>query len=162
MQSELPTYILRHRRENLKKCSLRGLEKDSRFHFLTYPTSPLPNLDDYILLTLDGEPLSEKDASYGLFLLDATWRYAATMQAFVQGHFDQPIKMRSIPAGFKTAYPRRQPDCPDPEVGLASIEALYVAYWVTGRDLAGLLDNYYWKDQFLAKNSSIFQPSPSP
>lgn len=159
MNSDLPTYILRHRRENLKKCSLRGLEKRPGFHFLTYPTSPLPDISDFVLLSLDGEPLSIKDASYGLFLLDATWRYAATMQAFVERNYKKPLKKRSIPAGFKTAYPRCQPDCPDPEAGLASIEALYIAYWVTGRDTTNLLDHYYWKDEFLAKNKAMFNVS---
>lgn len=153
IKSDLPTLILRHQRENLKKCSLRGLEKLSGFQFLTYPTSSLPDLSGYVLLSLDGAPLSAKDDCYGLFLLDATWRYAVRMNAFVEKQCKKPVQKRSIPAGYKTAYPRCQHDCPDPEAGLASIEALYIAYQITGRDPAGLLDHYYWKDEFLAKNN---------
>jgi pre-rRNA-processing protein TSR3 len=36
---------------------------------------------------------------------------------------------------------------------LASIEAIYIAYWILGRDVTGLLDNYHWKDLFLQKNN---------
>ena len=155
MNISLPTLILRHQRENLKKCSLRGLEKTPGFHFLTYPTSCLPDLSDYVLLALDGEPLTSEDAQSGLFLLDATWRYAAKMHAFVLKQHGKSMKTRSIPSGYKTAYPRCQPDCPDPEAGLASIEALYVAYKITGRDTTGLLDNYYWTEQFLSLNKDL-------
>jgi pre-rRNA-processing protein TSR3 len=44
------TIILRHARENLKKCSLKGLEKRSDFRFFTYPKDLLPEMPDYILL----------------------------------------------------------------------------------------------------------------
>jgi pre-rRNA-processing protein TSR3 len=156
MNSSPPTLILRHQRENLKKCSLRGLEKRPDFMFLTYPRSDLPELSNYVLLAIDGEPLTSKDACHGLFLLDATWRYADKMRAFVEKTQIPMVKIRSIPSGFRTAYPRCQFDCPDPEAGLASIEALYIAYWATGRDPTRLLDNYHWKEEFLAKNLKNF------
>ena len=38
----------------------------------------------------------------------------------------------------------------DPEAGLASIDALYVARRLLGDDDPSLLDGYHWKDQFLA------------
>lgn len=150
MQSFPPTYVLRHRRENLNKCSLRGLERRDDFKFFVYPTAVLPDISFHVLLALDGEPLTKEDGDKGLFLLDATWRYAAKMRLFVERQ--GPVITRSIPAGCRTAYPRRQDDCDDPEAGLASVEALYIAYRILGRDTAGLLDNYHWKDQFLEKN----------
>jgi len=149
MQLFPPTYIIRHRRENLKKCSLRGLEPRADFRFFTYPTSFLPDLSSYILLAIDGPPLSDADAHKGILLLDATWRYAAKMQQFVDNQ--AKVEKRSSPRGFRTAYPRRQDDCPDPEEGLASIEALYIAFSILGRNTTGLLDNYHWKDEFLLK-----------
>jgi pre-rRNA-processing protein TSR3 len=152
MQPFPTTFILRHRRENLKKCSLRGLETRGDCIFFTYPTSTLPDLSPYLLLAIDAPPLTRADSAKGLFLLDATWRYAANMLDFVEK--SGPVEKRSIPA-FRTAYPRRQDDCPNPEIGLASIEALYVAYKILGRDPAGLLDHYYWKDQFLEKNEEL-------
>src|ERR1700722_16657725 len=111
-----PTIIFRHRRENLKKCSLRGLEGREDLLFFTYPSNQLPPVSNYILLTMDGPPLSEKDGSSGLLLLDGTWRYAERMQR----QLSSPLIERSIPQGFQTAYPRRQDDCKDPTKGLAS------------------------------------------
>lgn len=147
-----PTLVLRHHRENLKKCSLRGLEGRSDFSFLKYPSAQIPDLSNYVLLAIDGEPLSAEDSGFGLFLLDATWRYTIKMRAFVEKTAGQSIKTRSIPGNFRTAYPRYQTECSDPEAGLASIEALYVAYKMTGRDPSGLLDNYHWKNEFFEKN----------
>jgi len=145
-----PTLILRHRKENLNKCSLSGLETREDFKFFTYPKDFLPPLDDYILLTLGAPPLSEKDSAFGLFLIDATWRYAGII---LNNTPSLKCLQRSLPADLRTAYPRQQTGCPDPEVGLASIEALYAAYVILGRNTDGLLDNYYWKKQFLQKNS---------
>ena len=148
-----PTLILRHRKENLKKCSLRGLETREDFKFFTYPKDFLPPLDNYILLTLGAPPLSEKDSAFGLFLIDATWRYAGIMLNNIPSLIMHKCLQRSLPADLRTAYPRQQNDCPDPEAGLASIEALYAAFIILGRKTDDLLDNYYWKEQFLQKNS---------
>ena len=152
------TVIIRHVRENMKKCSLRGLEGRLDFKFYTYPRcavgkESLPDLSGYILLDVEGEPLTSKDCSLGFLLLDGTWRLAEKMQKNIPEI--QHLPKRSIPAGFKTAYPRRQDDCPDPEAGLASIEALYVAYLVAGKPLDGLFDGYYWADEFLSKNCEL-------
>ena len=152
MQHFIKTIILRHRRENLKKCSLRGLENRPDMQFFTYPTAKLPDLKGYVLLSLDAPVLTEDDKDFGIFLLDATWRWADKMDQFVQQH--AIIEKRSLPGHFKTAYPRRQLDCPDPDAGLASIEALYIAYHILGRESQNLLDHYHWKDQFLSLNSN--------
>ena len=145
-----PTVVIRHRLENLKKCSLRGLESRPDFVFLTYPYKILPDLPDYIVLTLDAPPLTEEDGKHGLLILDATWRYAAKMFRGLEGK--PQFLYRSLPAHYRTAYPRRQDDCPDPLRGLASIEAIYLSYWLMKRETEGLLDNYYWKENFLQKN----------
>lgn len=147
MISFMPTIILRHRRENLKKCSLRGLESRGDMQFFTYPQDSLPDLSHHLMLDLNAPPLSPADNHLGLFLLDATWRYAEVMARQIT----LPTIRRSIPSHFRTAYPRRQDDCSDPERGLASVEALYIAYSLLGHDTSGLLDHYHWKDQFLAQ-----------
>lgn len=147
------TIILRHRRENLKKCSLRGLEGRADMRFYTYPMATLPSLQGYILLDLDAPPLTVEDSSCGIFLLDATWRYAERMRRLVAN--GPGLISRSLPVDFRTAYPRRQDDCLDPERGLASIEALYAAYHILGRDCTGLLEGYYWKAEFLEKNKQF-------
>ena len=145
-----PTYILRHRKENLKKCTLRGLENRSDCCFFTYPKEPLPSLDGYCLLTLGAPPLTGADAHLGIFLIDGTWRYAELM--YRQLPKPHSFQSRSLPSHLSTAYPRRQEDCADPQKGLASVEALYAAYRILNRDTAGLLDGYHWKEEFLCKN----------
>lgn len=150
MELFLPTVILRHRRENLKKCSLRGLEERADMRFYTYPTSTLPDLSSYVLLGMDAPVLSKDDGDKGIFLIDATWRYAKVMLGQIKEPY--PFIIRSLPSSFQTAYPRRQEDCPDPSKGLASIEALYLAYVLTGKDPSGLLDRYHWAEDFLKLN----------
>jgi len=154
MQFFPPTFILRHRKENLKKCSLRGLEKRQDFVFIDYPIEPLPPLKDYILLTIDAPPLEPQQTHHGLLLLDGTWRYAEAMEKWVLQQ-KLPLIHRSIPSEFRTAYPRCQTACAFPDQGLASIEALYVAYMIMNRDVSELLENYYWKNEFLIRNQSI-------
>ena len=143
------TIILRHRKENLKKCSLRGIEAREDCKFFIYPTQSLPDLSSHVLLTLDAPCLSLKDTNYGLFLIDATWRYAQT----IFKNLPQPHRFiaRSLPSHFQTAYPRKQDDCSDPQRGLASIEALFLAYYILGRDPKGILDFYYCKKLFIKK-----------
>lgn len=150
MQPFPPTVVIRHRLENLKKCSLRGLETRADFIFLTYPYQELPDLTGYVILTLDAPPLSAEDSNLGLLIVDATWRYAAKMMKPLIGQTQ--YLYRSLPDHYRTAYPRRQEDCPDPTRGLASIEAIYLSYQILGRDTRGLLDNYYWKEPFLELN----------
>ena len=146
----LPTIIIRHRKENLKKCSLRGLESREDLRFLTYPGCELPDLSGYVLLAVDAPPLQDADSGCGLLLLDGTWRYAEKMQIYVVSN--QDVTFRSLPDNWRTAYPRRQEDCPAPDRGLASVEALYAAHHILGRDTQGLLEGYYWKDEFLRLN----------
>lgn len=153
MQSFLTTIILRHKRENLKKCSLRGLETREDFQFFSYPDPVLPDLTGYLLLSMEGKPLSTEDSAKGLLILDGTWRYAEKM--FQNVPAIQALETRSLPAGFRTAYPRKQEDCAEPERGLASIEAIFLAYHLLGRSTEGLLDGYHWKTQFLEKNPSL-------
>lgn len=150
LQTKLPTVVIRHRKENLKKCSLRGLETREDFRFFRYPMQEMPDLSGYIMLAMEGEELSEADAGAGLLLVDATWRYAAQMCAAIDREIILP--KRTLPKKFRTAYPRTQTECPNPEEGLASVEALYLAFMITGRSTEGLLDHYYWKDQFLHLN----------
>jgi len=106
------------------------------------------------MLDIEAPPLTKADAGRPLLLIDATWRYAKKMCAFVEtcGF----IEKRSLPGEFVTAYPRCQEDCPDPSAGLASIEALYIAFHILGLEKDYLLNGYHWKDQFLEKNHAKF------
>jgi len=150
MNNFCPTIVVRHQKERLKKCSLRGLEHREDFLFYTYPLKKVPPVEDYVLLCVDApQILSREDGARGLLLLDATWKLANKMERALQ--LPNTVVRRSLPSSIETAYPRRQ----DEAHGLASIEALYVAYLLTGRNPEGLLDNYHWKELFLEKNYHI-------
>ena len=150
MNRAAPTLIWRHKKENKKKCSLRGLENRDDFCFISYP-NPLPSLENYLVLDVEAPLLTEKDKNSSLLLLDGTWRYASCMKK----KLPPSVKRRSLPSHFVTAYPRRQEDCPLPSQGLASIEALFLAFYLLGKDPKSLLDNYFWKDLFLEKNKLL-------
>ena len=151
MKPFLKTIILRHRKENLRKCSLSGLEDNQNYLFYTYPNKSITPPNTYLTLSLDGPELSRKDSNRGIFLIDGTWHYASIMAKKHAMHLDT----RSLPKTLKTAYPRRQDDCQDPTRGLASIEALYIANLILGYDCNYLLDNYYFKDEFLEINKTL-------
>lgn len=153
MSRFLPTIILRHRKENLKKCSLHGLEEREDLHFLTYPIDKIPFLDEGLLLDLEGPPLSSEDAGKQLFLIDGTWNYAAVMHRQIP--HPEKWTRRSLPAEVRTAYPRKQTGCIDPDRGLASVEALFIAHYLLGYKTEGLLNHYYWREDFLKLNSKF-------
>jgi pre-rRNA-processing protein TSR3 len=147
----MKTIILRHRRENLRKCSLTGLEQRSDLVFYTYPIDKLPDLTGYIVLKVDAPPLTPEDEGKGLLLIDGTWLLAQRMAKQLPPNLEE----RSLPAGYRTAYPRRQTGCPSAEEGLSSIEALYLAHKLLKLSTEGLLDQYYWKEKFLSINSTV-------
>lgn len=151
-----PTVIIQHRKENKKKCSLQYLKEHSNFPFYMYPNGSLPNLNEHVLLTLDGPILTPVDRNMGLCLLDATWRYAEKMHKYVIASYPN-IPCRSLPNGCVTAYPRKQTNCSNPGCGLASIEALFLAYLILDREPLSLLNGYIWKQPFLSLNRHFLE-----
>lgn len=144
-----PTIIVRHTKENPKKCSVLPLKGRADVRFYNYPLHELPDLTGYIRLAADGPPLSVADATAGVLLLDGSWRAADGMtRTFAH------VEPRSL-AGYVTAYPRVSKLGTDPANGLASIEALYIALTILGRPTAGLLDHYHWRAEFLALNRFV-------
>jgi pre-rRNA-processing protein TSR3 len=137
-----PTVIVRHSHENPKKCSVVPLRGREDVTFLTYPLKERPLLEGYVRLAADGPELSPDDAACGILLLDGSWRWAEVMN---RDFLDVPP--RSL-HGYRTAYPRVSKQGTDPDNGLASIEALFVAYRMLGRPTDGLLDHYRWAAEF--------------
>src|SRR6202007_3337296 len=90
----------------------------------------------------------------GVLLLDGSWRWA---EAMTRDFADVPPRSLS---GWRTAYPRVSKLGTDPDNGLASVEALFVAYHVLGRPTAGLLDHYRWAAEFLRLNGLGGRQSP--
>jgi pre-rRNA-processing protein TSR3 len=151
-----PTIIIRNPRENPRKCSVLPLKGRPDLLFLSYPVKgPLP-LEGYIRLAAEGEELSPRDAACGLLLLDASWRWAGVMNREFLA-----VPSRSL-RGYQTAYPRKSKRGTDPDNGLASVEALFLAYHLLGRPTAGLLDHYRWADEFLRLNGLRIHPGKLP
>lgn len=156
MLKPLPTLIVRHRKENLKKCSLRGLESQEHFSFRRYPLTEPLGCEHFVLLSLDSDQYLSAEENYaGLLLFDATWRYAQKMESQIA--LPKTVVKRRLPDELQTAYPRCQHDCTEPGRGLASIEALAAAYAILGHPYHSLLDGYYWKEAFLEKNQKLFE-----
>lgn len=146
-----PTIVIRHPRERPRKCSILPLKGRADLCFYEYPVAQPISLDGYVRLAVEGPPLSPSDGENGILLLDASWLWSVSMnKAFAE------IPPRSL-AGFKTAYPRRSKRGTDPEQGLASVEALYLAYHIVGRPTAGLLDHYRWAEEFLRLNREALE-----
>jgi pre-rRNA-processing protein TSR3 len=141
-----PTVIVRHSHENPRKCSILPLRDRPDLVLLNYPVRDRPPLEGYVRLAADGPPLTAADAARGVVLLDGSWRWAASM---TQSFLDVPPRSLS---GYQTAYPRVSKLGTDPDNGLASVEALFVAYHILGRATAGLLDHYRWAAEFLRLN----------
>jgi pre-rRNA-processing protein TSR3 len=149
-----PTIIVVHPRENRAKCSVEPLRSRDGFLFWKHPQRGAESLDGYVRLGIGGEPLAPADRSLGLFVIDGTWKLAAEME---KAYADLPI--RSLHP-WVTAYPRVSKIFNDPTAGLATIEAIYAAYHQMSRSTEGLLNAYYWKDQFLTKNADQLASIP--
>lgn len=143
----IPTTVIRHHKERIRKCSLRFLHDRPEMTFLRQREGFEFDATGFTLLAVDAPPLSPADAARPLLLLDSTWRWLPQLLACVRG---EPVP-RSIPGRLQTAYPRVSKVFEDPTAGLASIEALYVARRLLGNDDPSLLDGYHWKQEFLAQ-----------
>lgn len=143
--SPILTTVIRHQKEKISKCSLRFLHERPEMTFLRNKPGFAFDATGFTLLAVDAEPLSVADAGRPLLLLDSTWRWLPQLLACVKG---EPVR-RSIPGDVRTAYPRVSKVFDDPQQGLASIEALYLARKHLGDDDPSLLDGYHWKDDFL-------------
>jgi len=141
-----PTVIVIHPREKRSKCSVEPLRGQDDFIFWKFPDRGPESIEGYVRLGLGGPELSEDDASKGLLVLDGTWRLAQKMEPFFA-----ELPVRTLPT-WQTAYPRVSKVFDDPSGGLATIEAIFAAHTILGKDTTGLLDSFYWAESFLELN----------
>lgn len=146
-----PTIVVVHPRERRSKCSVNHLRGRAGFLFRKYPARDGEPLDAYVRLGFGGPIVGPDDADCGLLVLDGTWRWAERME---RDYAEVPV--RSLPA-VATAYPRVSATYEDPAGGLATIEAIYAAYRLLGRETDGLLDEYHWMAEFLERNRELFE-----
>ena len=146
----LDLLILRDPRESVRKCSLTPLRGLPGVRFVEYRPDRRIDASGRFLLDPEGDELTEADRDLGLFLIDCSWRRVSQLLATVDG---DPPRRRLPP--LRTAYPRKSRVYADPELGLASIEAIYAAEALLGRPAPELLEQYRWAQEFLAQNPSL-------
>ncbi|HEX4824129.1 MAG TPA: DUF367 domain-containing protein [Candidatus Polarisedimenticolaceae bacterium] len=142
--------IAHDRREPRNKCSVTPLRGMAGVRFV--PLHPARRLDAgrRIWLAIDGDELTADDRGLDLLLIDSTWRRIGALSRRIDGD----LLRRRLPR-LVTAFPRRSKLVPDPEGGLASVEALYAATVILGSLRPELLAHYRWREQFLAANRGL-------
>jgi pre-rRNA-processing protein TSR3 len=142
--------ILHDPREPAKKCSLTPLRGMEGVRFVSMTGGGRFDVGRRIWLHPEGDELQPADRGLGLLLIDCTWRRLAKLSKRVDGE----LVRRRLP-NLVTAYPRRSKVTPDPEHGLASVEALYAAIAFLEGPRLELLAQYRWAPDFLAANPDL-------
>lgn len=149
--------ILMDRKENPRKCTIHPLRERPDFHVRYFGSRPtIARFETDCLLHIDGEDLSKIDHHdiHSLGLIDCTWKKVPGCLQRLEKPFPRLVR---IPEGFVTAYPRRNAEGKDPEAGLATIEALFIAAAFLGTWDETLLDKYYFKEAFLKLNENRWE-----
>ncbi len=154
--------ILVDRTERPKKCTILPLAYREDFHIVRfdrrYPIRPLAGSlllhPDGALLTTHPADRIERDEGIVLSAIDCNWRRLDAILGRVVGPLPPQVR---IPDGFLTAYRRRNQRDLDPEGGLATIEALFLASAFLGVWDESLLKEYAMAAEFLALNASLFE-----
>jgi pre-rRNA-processing protein TSR3 len=139
-----PITIIRHPKERRSKCSLTPLEGRADISFCRARPGWTFDATGFTLLALGAPVLSMEDAGRPLLLLDSTWRLLPQLEACILG---EGVR-RTLPK-VSSAYPRVSKIAEDPQGGLASVEALFLAKVMLGERDDTLLENYHWRSEFL-------------
>jgi pre-rRNA-processing protein TSR3 len=142
--------IVHDPREPAKKCSLTPLRGMAGVRFVSLQSGGRIDAGRRLWLHPDGDELGPADRGLGLLLVDCTWRRLSKLSQGIDGD----LVRRRLPK-LVTAYPRRSKLLPDPEHGLASVEALYAALALLDDPRPELLAQYRWAAEFLAKNPGL-------
>ncbi|MFN2428162.1 MAG: hypothetical protein ABR587_17140 [Candidatus Binatia bacterium] len=154
--------ILVDRTERPKKCSILPLAYRSDFHIVRFDRrKAIAPLTGDLLLHPDGVPLStltpgELPASDALVLsaVDCNWIRLETVLGRIAGPLPRRVR---IPDGFQTCYLRRNKQGLDPQGGLATIEALFLASAFLGVWDESLLREYPMAAGFIDVNAALFE-----
>ncbi len=141
--------------ETANKCTIMPLKYREDFRII--PVSSTPTFVADLLLHPEGKPLSNLNLVQikveRLGAIDCVWRRLAPILATIE-----PIEplLVSIPPGFLTAYPRVSRKDFDPQGGLATIEAIFIAAAFLGTWDLSLLREYFFAEEFLEINRDRF------
>lgn len=150
--------ILVDKSESVTKCTILPLEYRTDFEIRRFTRNrPIASLSGDFLLHPEGRLLSSpRDVSTQvkkISLIDCNWRRLGG----ILDHLERPWpELVRIPEEFVTAYPRRNKQGLDPENGLATIEALFIAAAFSGVWDETLLKEYYFGSRFLEMNREMF------
>ncbi|MFZ2512267.1 MAG: hypothetical protein WAW85_14400 [Gordonia sp. (in: high G+C Gram-positive bacteria)] len=153
--------VLVDRSERAAKCTILPLAYRDDFAIRRIRRGvPLGPLSGDLLLHPDGESLAtlaprlRADGPVErLSAIDCTWKQLPRFLRWVP----EPLPLLAgIPPGFVTAYPRKNKVDLDPDGGLATIEALFIADAFLGGWDETLFTEYYFGAAFLAANASVF------
>jgi len=149
--------ILMDKKENPRKCTILPLRDRKDFHIRYFHGKrAIPAFQSEVLLHMDGENLADitPHSIHSLALIDCIWRRVEPTLKKVEGPTPRLVK---IPPGFITAYPRKNKQGNDPEGGLATIEALFIAASFLGIWDESLLEKYHFKNEFLELNKDLWE-----
>lgn len=160
--------IILDSQETANKCTIAPLIHRPDFHvFRVRGATTLGPLHAPILLHHQGQCLTKIRDSLqgdlanglgstiqGIASIDCVWRRLDPLIHRITGKIPQFAR---IPDGFETAYPRRSSKNTDPDGGLATIEAIFVASAILGNWDSTLFSEYYFGRKFIALNALRFQ-----
>ena len=176
-----PILILQHYKENLRKCSLSHIRRLPGVEFRRLKIEgripQFPGLRGLVLavhaplLSANDAEVFRSNAEASLIVLDGTWAKVDALVRNIRAADREEVVdetairdgrlgalwFRSLPSELATAYPRKSKIFPDPETGLASIEALVAALEILDCPARDLLDGYRWGQEFLDKNPQLFR-----
>lgn len=144
--------------ETANKCTIVPLFDRPDFKIISVDNSPQPWVfESNFLLHHEGECLSRyRDSNkkkQSIALVDCIWKRLNPLLSRIQKPLPTFV---SIPREFKTAYLRKSENQSDPEGGLATIEALFIAQALLGNWDLTLLSKYYFAKNFLELNHENF------
>ncbi|MBI5505149.1 MAG: hypothetical protein HY899_10140 [Deltaproteobacteria bacterium] len=150
------------RTERPNKCSILPLGYRGDFRIVRFDRRrPIPPLTGSLLLHPDGVALSRSTAdglasrdAIVLCAVDCNWKRLKPVVDRIVAPL--PPRVR-VPDGFQTAYRRRSKYYLDPESGLATIEALFIASAFLGVWDESLLREYTMAAEFLSVNAAAFE-----
>jgi pre-rRNA-processing protein TSR3 len=142
--------IVHDAREPAKKCSLTPLRGMEGVRFVPMRGERRVDAGRRIWLHPEGDELRADDRGIGLLIVDCTGNRLPKLAKRIDGD----LLPRRLPR-LVTAYPRRSKLRPDPEHGLASVEALYAAMTLLEGPRPAILAQYRWAAQFLAANPCL-------
>jgi ribosome biogenesis protein Tsr3 len=148
-----PMFIIQHRNEDRKKCTLNRIRDHDAFTFAQ--EGDLTISPDSILLHSGGEALTSRDKGRPLILVDGIWRDFTKM--LNRDPELMKIERRRID-GFITVFPRKGRNGPHPQDHLASIEVIIATGLILGISAyQNVLDSYHFKNEFIRLNHDVIK-----